>query len=217
MRFVLLVLVLLLAHSVLAVSNASVSNFTQEGNYSWNATSISGTQVSGNITHTSLFLNSTTYRWAGISGNVSGNIVLGDAGANALFTWSSSGILVYASEAQPDWNSVVDATKDDVVSSYPFLGEGAPDNYTGTFTGAPEDISSITFSITSDYAPALSNGGTPWKTYSLSDGVNIIFAGRVKAGGDFNYRGRITDFQMILPENGQDTNPTTYNLYVELA
>ncbi len=212
-----LLLALLLAPLVLGIDNASLTSVSQRGNYSWSATNTTGFQVAGNITHTSFFLNSSTFRWAGIAGNVSGNIVLGDAGTHALFSWSSSGILVYASEAQPDWSSVVDATGADVIRHYSFLGEQAPDNYSLTFRGPAEDISSLTFNITSDYAPARSLGGAVWKTYSLSDGVNIIFAGLVKRGGDFNYRGRITDFQMILPENGHDSTPTTYNLYVELA
>lgn len=215
--FVLLSVLLLQPVLAATIPNASIVSTASQGNFSWAATNTTASQVAGNITHTSFFLNSTTYRWAGLFGNVSGNIVLGDAGSNSIFTWSAEGVLVYASDTQPNWTNVVDANEADVVSRYSFLGENASDRYTETFTGASEDISSSVFSITSDYAPAFSSGGTPWKTYSLSDGVNIIFAGLVKPDGDFNYRGGISDFQMILPEGGHDSSPTTYNLYVELT
>lgn len=177
---------------------------------------------SGNITMVSLDTNVSTYRWAGILGNVSGNIVLGDALSNQMYTWVGEGRLIYASTAGSlTWTSLADADQATVEAAETYIAtaQGA-DNYAATFTGASENIGSGIFSsITSDYASTDDNTATPtWKTYSLTDGSNLVWAGLVSAAGTA-YNAETIDFQMIVPEDGTAGNiaATAYNLWVELV
>ncbi|RME31954.1 hypothetical protein D6789_01085 [Candidatus Woesearchaeota archaeon] len=179
---------------------------------------------SGNISEASLESNMSTYRWTGLYGNVTGNIVLGDSNSNQLFAWTAQGRVVYASElATINWANLADADWAATETDYTFLNvSGSADDYNNTFAGAAENIGSLIFTtLTSDYATTLSSGSTTWKTYSLTDasgGTDIIFAGRVVQSGT-TYNGETADFQMILPEDGtaNDNTPTTFNLWVELV
>jgi len=170
--------------------------------------------LSGNITQANVESNMSTYRWVGLIGNVTGNIELGDSGNNIMYTWTAAGKLVYASTGSSiTWSSLADATASDMPA---YLTGAYSDNYTNTFTGAAENIGSGIFTtLTSDYAGT--NGGTTWKTYSLTDGSNLVFAGKV-VENNVSYRGTTVDYQMILPEDGtaNDQTATTYYLWVEL-
>ncbi len=171
----------------------------------------------GNVTQANLEANMSTYRWSGLLGNVSGSIQLGDGSSNVLFTWTGSGRLVYASEASPTWGSLADASQANVEGVYTHLATGS-DNYSLTFTGGSESIGSGIFTLSSDFATTLSSGATTWKTYSLWDTTNVVFAGRVESAGT-SYSGTTVDYQMIIPEDGTagDTTATTWNLYAELV
>ena len=177
------------------------------------------TLQSGNITLVGIDSNVSTYRWAGLLGNVSGNIVLGDSNNYQLYTWTGEGRIVYASTAgSVAWASLEDETEGDITPVLTYLASGA-DNYTATFTGVAENIGSGIFStITSDYAPTNNLTAAPWKTYSLTDTTNFVWAGRVNAAQE-DYSGGLVDFQMIIPEDGTggDQASTTYNLWVELV
>ena len=158
-----------------------------------------------------------TFRWAGLFGNVSGTIVLGDADQNRLFDWTGGGNLVFASEAAtPDWSELANATIAQVTGEYPHLAGDAADNYTNTFSGN-ENIGSNIFNLESDFALSYDQSEDPfWKTYSLWDGTDVVFAGRVDTGQ--SYRDVPSDFQMLLPQDGSATGEasTEYNLWVEL-
>jgi hypothetical protein len=62
--------------------------------------------TAGYINQVSLTANVSTIKWAGIFGNVSGNIQLGDGfSANVMYDWGGKGNLVYAAEvSNVDWN-----------------------------------------------------------------------------------------------------------------
>ncbi len=180
----------------------------------------SATVQSGNITLIEIESNASTYRWAGLIGNVSGNIVLGDSNNYQMYTWTGEGRMVYASTAGAiTWSALEDETGPDVISSLAYLGLGA-DNYSATFNQAAENIGSGIFStLTSDFAYTRNSAGVgTWKTYSLTDTTNFVWAGRVIEAGD-SYAGDTVDFQMIIPEDGTggDAVSTTYNLWVELV
>lgn len=172
----------------------------------------------GHIYSVDLDTNMSTMKWAGITGNVTGNIVLGDDDEEVLYTWTAAGLLVYASEdAAPTWASLADANAAAVEGVYSHVNAGS-DSYALTFTGGVEDIGSEIFNLTSDHALTYDNGETgTWKTYSLTDGADIVFAGLVSEDGT-NYKGDTADYQMILPEDGtaQDATATEYNLWIEL-
>lgn len=202
---------------------ADVITDTDQGRYDFSdiAADTDIDVTSGNVKFTELESNQSTVHWAALYGNVTGNIVLGDSSENVLYDWATEGRLVYASEsAAPTWAALVDASQANVVGELPYLGRSTGDNYTNTFNWTTaENISSLLFqSITSDYAMTYnSTKAHTWKTYSLWDTTNLVFAARVSPDGD-SYVGSAVDFQMLLPEDGeeQDETATTYNLWVEL-
>ncbi len=179
---------------------------------------------SGAIRNADLSAEMSTYRWAGLFGNVSGSIVLasGTGGsADKMFEWTANGSVVFATEASSvAWSSLAAATQAQVEGNYSHLASGS-DSYAATFTenGALTTQTVAAGSITADYAETYDDGDTPtWKTFALTDGTNIVFAGEVNPAGANSYNGTLSQFQMILPEDGTktDANPTTYNLWVEL-
>lgn len=171
----------------------------------------------GNITLVNLVSNMSTLRWTGIYGNASGGIKLGDSDGDVMYSWTGLGNLIYISEAVPTWSTLVDADVTAVATAYSFIGGSAADNYTNTFSHAPESIGSNIFTLNSDYAVTLS-GSTTWKTYSLTDGTNVVFTGKVSNAG-LSYNGQVVDYQMIVPEDGTggDETPTNWMLFLELV
>lgn len=204
---------------------AEVDSETDLGEYLFEVAADNVDLDAGNVTEVALDSNVSTIRWAGLVGNVSGNIVLGDSNENVLYEWVSSGLMVYASElSSPDWSNLADANTAAVTTDYAHLANANEvDNYTETFNNAAEDIGSLIFNLTSDYAWTYDDTETQtWKTYSLTDGTggtDIVFAGRVSEDGT-DFRGNTVDFQMIVPEDGtalSGAGATNYNLWVELV
>lgn len=203
--------------SAAAPGESNVVDFTNLGAYAWTSADTADVGA-GNTYSANLVTNMSTYRWAGLTGNVTGNIVLGDSNSNQMFTWSAVGRVVYASTAGTiAWGSLADAAVTDMPSY--ITGGADSDNYTQTFTGSVEGFGSGIFdSLTSDYAATYnSTGGAAWKTYSLKEGANLVWASTVVENGN-DFRGNTADYQMLLPEDGtgNDAVATSYNLWVEL-
>jgi len=196
---------------------ASASGLTDEGIF----VDASGDHVDvtdGHIYSLNVDANMSTIMWAGLTGNVTGNIVLGDDDSSVLYQWTAAGLMVYASEGTPTWASLADANEAAVTGVYSHLATGKSDSYDQTFSGSESIGSNIFSTLSSDYATTLDNASAAvWKTYSLTDGTNVVFAGAVSEDGT-NYKGMTADYQMILPEDGTagDTAATSYNLWVEL-
>jgi hypothetical protein len=180
------------------------------------------TLTSGNISQANLDTNQSTFRWAGLLGNVTGKIILGDSTSAVLFNWTALGNLVYASNvAAPAWGTLADANGAAVTGVFGYLtgGAGVSDDYADTFIGPSQSIGSNIFTaLNSDYATTGTTGTSVWKTYSLTDGLNIVFAGKVVENGNA-YTGEPADYQMIIPEDGTNANiaSTSWYLWVELV
>lgn len=213
--------VLLSAGSVFAADpgGAAVSDLLDLGEMP--TVSYSNVSVeAGNITQANLDTNVSTFRWAAVLGNVTGNIILGDDDNNHLYIWTALGYVVYASEAAtPTWGGTEGATQVEVVTAYTHLATDADaDSYNNTFTNSgilPTNILTITGG---NYASTYDETGVEfWNTYSLYDGTNVIFAAEVDEDKE-SYKNTVVDYQMIVPEDGsnEDTDVTTYNLWVEL-
>jgi hypothetical protein len=221
-RFVAILLsisILFAAFALAAVPNgAQVSGVADNGRFPVPpASNISLT--AGNVTRITIEANMSTFRWVGLYGNASGTFQLGDSSGNALHSWGDAkGRVVYLCTANPSWASLVDANIGAVTANFTFISGSAADNYTNTFVGTAENIGSGIFSLTSDYATTLSTGATSWKTYTLTDGTNIIFSGRVSEDGTA-YNGDIADYQMIIPEDGTggDETATQWKIFLELV
>jgi hypothetical protein len=207
----------LLSSAALAVTPAGAAvTSTNLGGYVGSASAAVSLEA-GNITQANVASNMSTFKWAGLLGNASGSLKLGDASSNVMYSWNALGKLVYASRVAPAWATLADANAGDVTGAFAFLGAGS-DAYATTFTGGSESIGSNLFTINSDFAQTLSSAASTWKTYSLTDGANIVFAGLVSATGTA-YNGHTVDYQMIIPEDGTNGNQvlTAWNLYLELV
>ncbi len=216
-----ILMITMLSTMALAIAAApgagDVVTDTDKGAYVYTATDSNVSVVAGNITNLDLKTNMSTYRWAGLYGNVSGNIILGDGSNNQLFQWTAKGRAVYASTAASvTWASVVAEDGSHVATFY--NGTSDSDNYANTFTGSEALDSGIVTGVTAPTATTL--GGTSgWKTYALYDGSHVVFAGNVNATGATAYDGSSTiNYQMIVPEDGtaNDATATSYNMWVEL-
>lgn len=198
-------------------SGAAVANGTEYGPI--NATVAGDLNVTaGFIQEANLATNQTTLRWAGLTGNVTGQIQIGDgASVDVMYSWTASGNLVYASVGVPAWSSLTNISGVDIDSEYSFMTTSDSDSANVTFDGVAESIGSAIFTIDAIYASTYNSTGSPfWKTYALYDLSKVIFVGKVADGT--NFRGDFSDFQMILPEEGTlgDTSATEYTLWVEL-
>ncbi|UCD04499.1 MAG: hypothetical protein JSW73_02605 [Candidatus Woesearchaeota archaeon] len=172
---------------------------------------------SGNITSAELSTNMSTYRWAGLKGNVTGSIVLGDDNNNTMYTWTTIGRNVYACNETIDWATLANASVTDMPTALAATDSEA-DRWNNTFTTGGT-LDSELFSITANRSTTNSGGATNWYTYSLKDGNGaLVWAGDVEDGGT-DYKGTTADFQMIIGEDGTsgDDTPETFYLWVELA
>ncbi len=195
---------------------AAVSNYLDYGEYTPQAAGTVSVEA-GNTYRADLDANQSTYRWVGVTGNATGTIILSDSSNNVLYNWTAQGLLVYASNAATiAWASLADATAADMPA---YLTSGS-DQYANTFTGAAESIGSQLYTaLTSDFASTYDDtGAQAWKTYSLTDGTNLVWAGVVNPTGANNFRGDSVNYQMILPEDGTnaDTTAVNYYMWVEL-
>lgn len=213
------VMSLLLTMTLVAAApgEGDVSGEVDRGEYVFTATNQTTTVEAGNIRYVDLDTNFSTYRWAGILGDVTGNIILGDSvGGDILFTWTAKGRVVYATEAASiTWASLTGATVGDLPAY--LTGGSDSDNFTNTFSSTGTVDSGLYTLVGVPRATTL--GGTGWYTYALHDGTNVVYAGNVDPAGDTAYDGTTSvNYQMIVPEDGtgDDSTATEYNLWVEL-
>lgn len=170
----------------------------------------------GNITYVDLDTNMSTNRWAGLLGNATGNIILGDNFDNFLFSWSAQGRNVYVAENHIGWSNLEENYSAAFATFY--NGASDQDNFTKTFSGTgPLSSDMFTFGSNVQRATTLP-GGSGWYTYALNDGKQNVFAGNIIAAGAAAYDGSSVQYQMIVPEYGLggDTSATEYNLWLEL-
>jgi len=170
----------------------------------------------GSIQETNLTTIMSTTKWAGIFGNVSGKIQLGDDISNIMFDWDAKGNIVYVSENTPTWSNLSNTTASALDGNYSYLITATSEKAINTFTGSFENIGSNLFNINTTYASTNGpNTSIYWKTYALTDGSNFVFAGKVQEDTK-NFRNQTVDFQMIVPEDGLNSTATIYSVWVEL-
>ena len=217
--------VLLIAPYALAVEPAGGSvqgTPTDKGEYS-SSTAGSINVESGNIYLANVTGEQSTYHWAGIYGNATGTLVLGDSSSAKMFEWNAVAKYVYFDDDNSvAWGSLQAATCSDVETVYSFLA-GASDSCSNTFTTTRNFDSDVTTDSVANAIAAQTNDDTPtayWYTIALGDGgtSDIVFVGEVDSAGHNAYNGDTANYQVILPEDGSDgdTTATTYYIWIEL-
>ncbi len=176
----------------------------------------------GNITEANITTEQSTYHWAGIYGNASGYLVLGDSSGYKMYRWVAKAKYVYFdNESVINWGSLNATDCGTIDALYPFLS-GASDDCAYTFTTTASFYSPATGdNVASTIAAQTYDGtGTPyWYTIALNDTVakNVVFVGEVSTGTAYN-GATFANYQVILPEDGSngDTTPTPYYVWIEL-
>jgi hypothetical protein len=172
----------------------------------------------GNVTYVDVSSTVITSRWAGFFGNVSGNLLLGDASANTFYQWSVSdlsGAVVYAAN-----NSITDWSDGNIV---PLANANAPtwvagantDNFTSTFNASEAFVSSSLNKAGTPFATTFNSSGVAgdlktYALYSTADTANIWAGLVVDDTNGFN--NATVDYQILLPAQ----TGTTYSFYLEL-
>ena len=186
------------------------------GNYTQSAPD-SANVMSGHVYYSNISGTQSTYFWTGLLGNVSGDIVLADASNNNFYQWAGAdGLLVYASnESSLDWDNIA---AEDGTNVPAWLKGEFKDNYTNTIAGTRSFPSQMFQGITTDYLTTLSSGATNWYEYVVNDGSGkVAWVAEVVAGGTA-YNSDTVDYQLMIPEDGDnnDQTTTTYYLWLEL-
>lgn len=178
----------------------------------------------GNVTEVNISgTNSSTERWAGFYGNLSGsNLVLGDSTGNEFYAWSVGNVnelwKVYASEdSNPTWASLVAGGCSGNCNTWVYNGAWA-DNYTNTFTSsgaarfADITIANINYTLSFNYP-----GDPTWPTYDLSDGTGEdIWAANISTSASaFNNQSGVV-YQLLVPANPNPDTSVTYYFYLEV-
>lgn len=233
MKKIAILMILALAISLYAVT-ADVSpgraTFTETDEGQYAVTAGDTLQATGgNIFTADIDSNVSTVRWAGITGNVSGNLVLGDVNNNSLYVWSGTeSLYVYATENTQtiDWaGGLSAAASGSVTTQFTWLATSASvnDDYLDTFTTTTGTLSSNIFGSIATVPNMFSEDGAgasaTWETMALEDSGNqVVFAGTVVDAGAQNYKDVASQFQMIIPELGGQGNEgaTDWDLWIEL-
>jgi len=201
------------------------SNETSSGSGNPTEVNISGGYIAGlNVTAT--VQNS---RWKAFVGWVDGKFTLDDSSGSSVYDWSLSTTEgeVYATRASGSivWGSIACASAGEITAEDTAMDHSAGDNITSTFSSTNTGtyiVSGTTIGVgdCSSVNTYIDNAtqSSSFEEFILYDTSNIVFATEIEdaVGG---YDGVGYDFQMIVPESGNETftGATAYYLYVELS
>lgn len=196
-----------------------------------NAQSVSA--QAGNVTELNIFGVSVTQTWQGYFGNVSGSIILADAGDNMMYNWSLADPEgeIYASKSNSvSWGNIqcFNWTENGTwLENNYSIGAGDVDGVNETFSyGNNHDLfytNNRQFTEGECMSATLfdSTGAGVDDHYEevlLWDGDAVVFTSLLEESAVDGFDGRDHDFEMLVLEDGHgvDTDTTTYYFYVEL-
>ena len=173
----------------------------------------------GNVTELNLSANISTEKWAGLWGNISGQIMLSD-GSNTFYSWSwtsANGGVVCAqpsATADFDWTSAAAATAGDVDNAFSFA-TGDTDSATSTLTQScsitisGSTVSGAAAQTASGFQTcALKDTGTPTKG-------DLSFCTDISSGTTL-FNSKTGDYALLLPTNENAGQTETYVFWLEL-
>lgn len=167
--------------------------------------------------------------WKAFAGWINGKFTLDDSSGSTIYDWSltSVGGEVYATRKSSTvtWGSIGCANAGNIDAEDTALEQSGEDNITATFSGlnsqtfvvAGTPITAASCSAINTYVNNASQSSS-FEEVILYDSSNLVFATILEADAT-GYDGNTYDFQMIVPENGNETwtGATAYYLYVELS
>ncbi|MGV8150816.1 MAG: hypothetical protein ACP5NV_03760 [Candidatus Woesearchaeota archaeon] len=189
--------------------------------------------IAGNVTEINLNANAITQTWQGYFGNITGNILLGDASNNTFYNWALASPQgeIYATRTAtvPVWANVRCSDETEISNEDTFIGadSGADaDSINRTFTSQVHDaffVGSVSIGQDTCYSTNLYNASGAQSVYFeevlLSDDATheVIYTGLIDDNA-LGFDNRTHDFQIMVGEDGHsgDVATTTYYFYLEL-
>lgn len=213
-----LALMVMLCGTTFAIGNASGTEETQSGWSNTSGASVSITTEGGKVSNVTIGTGTSTARWAGAYGAVTGNIVLAESGeSNFMYTWTVSaaslGEVCVSQEVAPAWASLAVTTAAEVDGAFGFStgDDQAQDFFTN---GAVRlDIGGIQIDTTG----ATTTAGWEFGAANLGATAaedDFVFCGNISQT-DNNYAGNPVDFELMFPTTTEAAD--TYYFYVELV
>jgi hypothetical protein len=166
--------------------------------------------------------NATTSIWQGYYGNLTGSIVLANAGGKIMYSWTLSTVTgqIYAAKnptmTASNWTNLTVRNGSQIDSDFD-LGTSS-DNATNTFTSnVPITVAGVSLSGDDTAAKTYDNVQAPvWNTVAMANTTaaadNYVFAGVINKNSTA-FDSSTKDFQMIVPAK----TSTPYYFYLELT
>lgn len=198
-----------MAYSINDPTGASISLGTT-GQYTATSSGTANAQ-GGNATNLNLSSNSSTIKWQGFYGNVSGGIRLG-SGSNVFYNFGNAiYTTVFATQDSGfNWATMAAGTAAQVDTAWSF----------GTASDVDQavDIYSATTSFAGVSGAESLNTSTVFETGILNDGASAVkndfaFAANVISAGASGFDGNNYQYQLMVPVG---TGFETYNFYLSL-
>ncbi len=185
-------------------------------------------------TFTTLLLNTTTQtlRWKAYAGNISGKLTLDDGGNYTIYDWSVAMISgeVFASRNNSiAWASINCSNRTNIYDEENSMNISASndDSINKTFKNTVHKSFVVGDQlIRNSTCPAIATyindtSQTPlenatFQEIMLNDGANLVFATLLEPNTT-GFNNQKYNFQMILPEKGIPSAPTTYYFFAELG
>ena len=184
----------------------------------------SSAATGGNITQIDLSVSTSTSKWQGYYGNVSGGITLADSdNSNKMYEWTNTIVgNVFAAQDpnmnNSNWIGLTNRSGSEIDTNFSYT-PGDSDSATNTFINDSTSITvaGTTYNLKANSSVKTYSGGVPtWETIALANSTspadgNYVFAGIISNDGTA-YNGENADFQIIVPIGSSPT----YYFYVEL-
>ena len=199
----------------------------------------------GNVTELVIFGEQQSNHWAGVFGNISGQIVLDDAQNWTMYHWEGitypAGVIYAANETVANWEGVIcmnlsnnqpgfnctgqneqclNVTK---VESFYGMSPTDADGFDETFNSSSENIMVGTKQLynclkTNLFVNDSMQTQNDWNEtiLTINNTDTVIFAGNIQ-NHVRGYNNQTWDFQLMLAVDGATSQPSTYYMYVELS
>ncbi len=228
---VMLALAGILSIGIAAAQPIGVENVTAEASSRFNdtATPTPIDAQAGNVTELSITSISVTKSWQGFYGNITGTIILADASGNNFYDWNVSTPTgqVYASRNDSvTWTDIDCLNATGITAEETYLGQQTtdPDSVNNTYseTNHPSFLVGSGNMTGCPTTQAYSSGGVQnnqfWQVLLADTDDNVVYTTIIEDSSPAGFDGAPWHFQLLVGENGRDTeNPTTpYYFYLEL-
>ncbi len=217
-----MIVIAVLGIMALAFAITPASNWTMGTSGKYSATAAGGfVTAGGNVSDVNIGANSSTSKWAGIYGNISGSIVLAKNSTVVFYTWTwspISGAVVCASTNSSMGTITANGTGGGVDTAWGFSVSTDVDtavktmtqnctltNVTGLSIIASDAVNTSKVSAATDTCVAKQDSGTAKASY--------VFCAPVISAG-FTFDGLLRNYALMLPTAQSGTE--TYYFYLQL-